>query len=340
MTFVRALLAVCLAASGAVFAGTSHAGTVTAPAVVEVPAGPFIAGSGAAEREYAYQLDEAAYGHSRTRERGWYDRERPRGSTSLERFFITRTLITNAQYAAFVTATGHRVPDVDAETWRGYRLIHPYERTRRHAWVDGTPPPGRENHPVVLVSHDDAEAYAAWLSAETGRTWRLPTELEWEKAARGPDGRIFPWGDTFDPALLNSHDAGPFDTLPVSSRPAGASPYGLLDAAGQVFEWTASPGNPGRFLVKGGSWDDSGCGICRPAARRRRERCCMALRRRRGATQATRGWRSVPSTGTAVSSGVWHGRAAPARPADIKHILVGFRLVAAPHEGEATEVER
>ena len=297
MTFVRALLAVCLAAFGAVLAGSSHAGTVTAPAVVEVPAGPFITGSGAAEREYAYQLDEAAYGHSRTRERGWYDRERPRGSTSLERFFITRTLITNAQYAAFVTATGHRVPDVDAETWRGYRLIHPYERTRRHAWVDGTPPPGRENHPVVLVSHDDAEAYAAWLSAETGRTWRLPTELEWEKAARGPDGRIFPWGDTFDPALLNSHDAGPFDTLPVGSRPAGASPYGLLDAAGQVFEWTASPGNPGRFLVKGGSWDDSGCGICRPAAR--------------------------------------HGR-----PADIKHILVGFRLVAAPHEGEATEVER
>ena len=251
---------------------------------------PFIAGSDAAERDYGYRLDEAAYGHSRTRERGWYDRERPRGTKSLDGFFITRTLITNAQYAAFVDATGHRVPDVDPETWRGYRLIHPYERTRRHAWTEGVPPPGREDHPVVMVSHDDANAYAAWLSAETGRAWRLPTELEWEKAARGTDGRIFPWGDTYDPALLNSHDAGPFDTLPVGSFPAGASPYGLLDPAGMAFEWTASPGNPGRFLVKGGSWDDSGCGVCRPAARH-------------------------------------------SRPADIKHILVGFRLVVDPGAG-------
>ena len=291
MMLLRALLALCFALSGAALAGAAHAETAIAPEVVEVPAGPFIAGSDAAEREYAYQLDEAAYGHSRTRERGWYDRERRRVSKSLERFLIARTLITNAQYRAFVDATGHRVPDVDPETWRGYRLIHPYERTRRHAWSDGKPPPGREDHPVVMVSHHDAKAYAAWLSAETGRTWRLPSALEWEKAARGTDGRIFPWGDTYDPALLNSHDAGPFDTLPVGGYPAGASPYGLLDAAGMVFEWTASPGNPGRFLVKGGSWDDSGCGVCRPAARH-------------------------------------------ARPADIKHILVGFRLVLEPSEAK------
>jgi formylglycine-generating enzyme required for sulfatase activity len=77
---------------------------------------------------------------------------------------------------------------------------------------------------------------------------------------------MFPWGQTWDPRRLNSHDAGPFDTLPVGGFPAGASPYGLLDAAGQVFEWTATPAGPGRFLVKGGSWDDSGCGVCRPAA--------------------------------------------------------------------------
>ena len=251
MILHRALLALCVAVSGAALAGAAHAETAIAPEVVEVAGGPFIAGSDAAEREYAYQLDEAAYGHSRTRERGWYDRERPRVSKSLERFLIARTLITNAQYQVFVDATGHRVPDVDPETWRGYRLIHPYERTRRHAWADGKPPAGREDHPVVMVSYDDANAYAAWLSAETGRTWRLPKALEWEKAARGTDGRIFPWGDTYDPALLNSHDAGPFDTVPVGSFPTGASPYGLLDAAGQVFEWTASPGNPGRFLVKG-----------------------------------------------------------------------------------------
>ena len=255
------------------------------PDLVPVPAGAFVFGSDRGEREAAYRLDEAAYGHARTRERKWYEFEADRGTRETPAFAICRTPITNRQYAAFVAATGHPAPDVDAATWQGYRLIHPYERTRRHAWRGGTPPAGREDHPVVLVSHGDAEAYAAWLSDATGRRWRLPSELEWEKAARGPDGRRFPWGDDWDPARLNSHDRGPFDTLPVGGFPAGASPFGLLDAAGQVFEWTATPGNPGRFVVKGGSWDDKGCGVCRPAARH-------------------------------------------SRPADIKHILVGLRLVA------------
>ena len=146
---------------------------------------------------------------------------------------------------------------------------------------------GREDHPVVLVSHSDAIAYATWLSRETGQLWRLPSEAEWEKAVRGTDGRRFPWGDAFDPARLNSHDEGPFDTVPVGRIRAGASPYGLLDGAGQVFEWTATPAGPGRHIVKGGSWDDKGCGVCRPAAR--------------------------------------HGR-----PDNIKHILIGFRLVREP----------
>ena len=137
-------------------------------------------------------------------------------------------------------------------------------------WRDGAPPDGRAAHPVVMVSHADATAYGAWLSAKTGQTWRLPSELEWEKAARGMHGTHFPWGDKFDPARLNSHDSGPLDTLAVGQFPAGASPFSLLDAAGQVFEWTNSPGNPGRFLVKGGSWDDKGCGVCRPAARHAR----------------------------------------------------------------------
>jgi len=98
----------------------------------------------------------------------------------------------------------------------------------------------------------------------------LPSELEWEKAARGTDGRIFPWGNIFDPAKLNSHDRGPFDTTPVGRYPTGANPFGLLDAAGQVFEWTSSAAGAGRAIVKGGSWDDRGCGVCRPAARHAR----------------------------------------------------------------------
>ncbi|GGX80625.1 hypothetical protein GCM10007160_04780 [Litchfieldella qijiaojingensis] len=258
--------------------------TIVPPPVEMVPAGAFIAGSDREERELAYRLDEAAYGHSRTRERGWYEHEMPRQQLQTSAYAITRSPITNAQYEAFVSATDHRAPDVAPDVWAEYGLIHPFKSTRRFAWTGGTPPAGRENHPVVLVSHGDAMAYAAWLSEVTGATWRLPTEVEWEKAARGTEGQLFPWGSTWDPNRLNSADAGPYDTVPVGSYPQSASPFGLLDPSGQVYEWTASPGEKGGYVVKGGSWDDQGCGVCRPAARH-------------------------------------------VRPADLKHILVGFRLV-------------
>jgi formylglycine-generating enzyme required for sulfatase activity len=201
-----------------------------------------------------------------TREQQWYASEPERAPNQTGAYEIMKTPVTNRDYAAFVGATGHAVPDVDPATWAGYRLIHPYASTRRFAWSGGTYPQGRGDHPVVLVSHADAAAYAAWLSEQTGETWRLPTEAEWEKAARGTDGCIFPWGDDWDAHKLNSHDAGPFNTMPVGQFPAGASPFGMLDAAGQVFEWTATPRGAGRYTVKGGSWDDKGCGVCRPAA--------------------------------------------------------------------------
>jgi len=261
-------LAVGLALSGPVSAAPDA--VIEMPETVEVPAGPFIQGSDRAEREAAYRLDERAYGHSVTRRDRWYEGETARRTATLPAFAITRTAITNAQYAAFIRATGHRAPDVDPKTWAGYGLIHPFSRTRRHAWKGGDPPPGRERHPVVLVSYGDAQAYAAWLARVTGEHWRLPTEAEWEKAARGAGGRRFPWGDAFDPTRLNSADLGPFDTVSVGGFPTGASPYGLLGAAGQVFEWTASAAGRGRHIVKGGSWDDKGCGICRPAARHSR----------------------------------------------------------------------
>ena len=254
------------------------------PKLVTIPAGPFISGSDAQERETAYRLDEAAYGHSITREQGWYDDERDRHIETLARYDITTTPITNAQYHAFVTDSGHRQPDVDESTWNGYGLIHPYSRTRKHAWSEHGPPAGREQHPVVLVSYDDATQYARWLSRKTGRSWRLPRQAEWEKAMRGNDGALFPWGDDFDPQRLNSHDAGPFDTVEAGLFSRGASPFGVLDGAGQVFEWIEKPPDAQRAWVKGGSWDDKGCGVCRPAARH-------------------------------------------SRPVDLKHILIGFRLV-------------
>ena len=240
------------------------------PVVIEIPQGSFIAGSNRKEREYAYTLDERAYGHNNTRKWEWYENERELQAVEIKSFKITKNLITNAQYAAFIRATGHRPPGVDRKTWKSYGLIHPYQRSRRHAWRDGVVPKGRENHPVVMVSFQDAMAYAGWLSKQTGHTWRLPRELEWEKAARGVDGSWFPWGNTFEATLANRHDKGPFDTLPVGRFPKGASPYGLLDGAGQVFEWTEAVPGKKRAIVKGGSWDDRGCGICRPAARHTR----------------------------------------------------------------------
>lgn len=254
------------------------------PATIAIPAGPFIFGSDRAERETAYLMDEKAYGHGATRKGRWYENEPARQQASIPAFAITRTPVTNEAYARFVIDSGHPPPDVDEKTWAGYGLIHPYERTRKFSWNQTTPPEGREGHPAVMVSQADARAYARWLSRKTGQVWRLPTEREWEKAVRGTDGRRYPWGDSFDPARLNSHDRGPFDTMPVGGFPAGAGPYGLLDGSGQVFEWTGNEAGKGRFIVKGGSWDDKGCGVCRPAARH-------------------------------------------ARPGDIKHILIGFRLV-------------
>ena len=271
----------------AVSLGACTAGVaVEVPELAAIPAGPAITGSDRAEREAAYLLDEAAYGHSATREGRWYENEPGRQEIVLAAYAITRTPITNRQYADFVAATGHAAPSVDAATWSGYKLIHPFELTLRHAWTGGGSPKGRADHPVVLVSHADAVAYAEWLSQVTGRIWRLPSEPEWEKAVRGTDGRMFPWGPVWDPERLNSHDRGPFDTTPVGSYAGGAGPFGLLDGAGQVFEWTASSaGAQDRYIVKGGSWDDSGCGVCRPAARH-------------------------------------------SRPANLKHILIGFRLLA------------
>ena len=185
---------------------------------------PVIHGSDRAEREHAYQLDEAAYGHSVTRKNRWYESEFKRAPVTTNAFAITKTLVTNKQYASFVAATGHRVPDVDRATWKSYGLIHPFSRTLRLAWSEGQPPKGREKHPVVLVSHPDAKAYATWLSEATGDVWRLSTETEWEKAARGLKGRRFPWGETFDPSRLNSHDKGTFDMRWIWSANGACGP--------------------------------------------------------------------------------------------------------------------
>jgi formylglycine-generating enzyme required for sulfatase activity len=122
---------------------------------------------------------------------------------------------------------------------------------------------------VVRVSWYDAADYCRWLSEATGKPYRLPTEAEWEKAARGTEGNIYPWGDSWDRKRCNTKEDGRRDTTPVGAYPLGASPYGLLDMAGNVWEWTTSllwnypyqaddgredPSSPDSRVLRGGSW--------------------------------------------------------------------------------------
>ena len=274
--FVRSSLAVVLSVScfaTPLLAEECIPGDVAAintPELINIPAGTFIQGSNKTERELAYGLDELAYGHSVTREGQWYASEFKRQENVTPAYRFMKTPLTNAQYQQFLKATCHRTPQVSESEWASYGLNHSYESTQKYAWKGTNYPKEKADHPVVLVSHDDATAYAKWLSLKTGGKWRLPIEAEWEKAVRGAKGHYFPWGNQFDANRLNSHDKGNFVTTEVGDFSEGASEYGVLDGAGQVYEWTATPGQPKRWIVKGGSWDDKGCGVCRPAARHSR----------------------------------------------------------------------
>jgi formylglycine-generating enzyme required for sulfatase activity len=225
--------------------------------MARIPAGPFWRGSDAAERRFASSLSSPA-----VREARWFDAELPRQRVRLDTFCIDRFLVTQSEYAAFVTTTGHRVPWISREEYlrQGF-LVHDYDQAvTRFLWRGGLPPDRLEDHPVVLVSASDALAYCEW------RGGRLPTEAEWEKGARGPDGRVFPWGNRWDLARLNSDSSDHGMTTPVRHYPNGESPFGLFDPVGNVFQWTASSLADGRRVVKGCAWDDEG-GLCRPAFR-------------------------------------------------------------------------
>lgn len=227
--------------------------------MVWVPVGPFWMGSDGAERRLAYRLSSQAVRKAR-----WFDAELPRRQVTLPAFCIDRFLVTQAQYAAFVARAGHRPPGIRRDEYlrQGF-LVHDYDReVTRYLWRNGSPPESLDDHPVVLVSAADAEAYCRWRDPE----FRLPMEGEWEKAARGDDGWIFPWGRSWDATRVNSAELGSGGTAPVTRYPAGASRHGLFDAVGNVFQWTASGLADGRRVMKGCAWDDE-AGLCRPAFR-------------------------------------------------------------------------
>ena len=201
--------------------------------MVHIPAGSFLMGSDESRRN-----------------------EGPAHTVHVNAFYIDRYPVTHEEYKRFVDATGHPVPCYDVE-W-----AEPYG----YNWDPGkrTPPKGKERHPVVLVSWEDVRAYAAWAGK------RLPAEAEWERAARGTDGRRWPWGDDFVQGRCNTRESGANGTMLVGRySPQGDSADGVGDMVGNVWEWTSSLFRPypydaddgresqeaeGWRVLRGGSW--------------------------------------------------------------------------------------
>ena len=165
---------------------------------------------------------EFTMGSKRGLDRDAHEDEMPTQVLSVSDYFIMKYPVTNEQYNQFVQATGCRTP-----------LF----------WPDGKYPADKANHPVVGVSYYDALAYCAWAGKETGLPIRLPTEAEWEKAARGEEMRVFTWGDNWENGLCNTRE-GKLEgtgTTPVDQfSPQGDSPYGVADMGGNVQEWCSS----------------------------------------------------------------------------------------------------
>jgi formylglycine-generating enzyme required for sulfatase activity len=226
------------------------------PELARVPAGQFLMGS-----------DEGD------------DDERPVHRVDVGAFDIAVQPVTNREYARFVRDTGHRAPAIyelplvvsagGAERERVFR-----ETGGPYVWTDFVPPEDRADHPVTLVRYEDAAAYCTWLSSVTDRPFRLPTEAEWEKAARGgAESKWYPWGDRLEPACANylqdpgqKRSAG---TMPCRQFPANG--YGLFDMSGNVWEWVQDwydpayypfspkqnppgPSNGTLRIVRGGGW--------------------------------------------------------------------------------------
>ena len=207
------------------------------------------------------------------------DDERPVHRVQLDDYLIGVQPVTNAEYARFVRATGHRPPaiyELPLVVTAGGR---DREKTFRamgqsYIWPESEPPADRLDHPVTLVRWEDAVAYCAWLAAETGRPMRLPTEAEWEKAARGgAAGKRYPWGDRLDRNMANFLTDPTMKLAHGTTRCRSYPPngYGMFDMTGNVWEWVqdwydplyyssspednpAGPRQGSLRVLRGGSW--------------------------------------------------------------------------------------
>jgi formylglycine-generating enzyme required for sulfatase activity len=212
------------------------------PAFAKISSGPFNKGS---KPENLYALEN----------------EIPQISVETQEFFISIYPVTNAQYQYFILENSDfRVPHSN------FYPVSDWDQNLRVCR------PSRRNRPVVFVSRDDANQYCRWLTQrietdqslpyeirnhiKNGWVVRLPTESEWEKAARGPQGMEWPWGNKYQLHLVNSEEEGIEDTTPVGIFHQGASTFGVYDMAGNVFEWTQDSAKPeGVCALKGGAWN-------------------------------------------------------------------------------------
>jgi toxoflavin biosynthesis protein ToxD len=180
------------------------------PKMIWIPAGKFLMGS---TKEQATQAFRDGV------DKDWVEQEQPQHTVELSDYSIGKYPITNREYQFFVQDTRYNPPS---------------------GWIGDRFPAENGNHPVVNISWYDAVNYSKWLSDKTKKQYRLPTEAEWEKAARGEDGLIYPWGSKFDPKSSNTLEAQIGDTSEVGQfSPYGDSPYGCADMAGNVWEWCA-----------------------------------------------------------------------------------------------------
>lgn len=208
------------------------------PEMVLIPAGEFLMGSTQEDAEYVVKA---------TGVEGWGDFAlyEARRRVNLPAFYIAKYEVTNEDYKKFVDATAHRPPGIE-------------DLPTAYDWTNGSYPPELVNHPVVLISHEDAEAYCRWLSQRTGKRYRLPTQEEWEKAASWDEAsklkRRYPWGNEYNPgrqygALNPSSLFDRVHTMPVGSVEFDKSPYGAYDMGENVSERVAESG-----VLKGGSF--------------------------------------------------------------------------------------
>lgn len=268
LVLASALVAGCSATPRAAHPQAEHAplSLASEERMITVPAGKSIAGSTPEERGAAYDDLLNATTSDAAREAKRFEREDARHQIEMPAFTIDLMPVTQGQFAEFVTAGKASAPAIDEAAWKAQGFAHDYAtEVARFVWTTGSPPGDRMDHPVVLVTWDEANRYCAWRGELRGVTRRLPTAIEFEKASRGDSGVSYPWGNTFDPTKLDSADAGPKDTTPVGSYTTGASPYGVLEMAGNVAQWTSTAGDADTMVVKGSGWDDY-AGVGRGAA--------------------------------------------------------------------------